>query len=140
MAAKTAKARSEAAVKAARTRKLRAIARKAAATRRRNVGDKTRQAVPSNQQVVDKRPRRSEEETYEYFSQPADGVVFVSHAQPDTVTPDELIQMSMDITKGEEKPPAGYDKPHREAWERLRVQIKEIETRGGTVELPFDIL
>ena len=135
-----AKARSEAAVKAARTRKLRATARKAAATRRRNVGDKTRQAVPSNQRMVDKRPRRSKEELAEYFTQPSDGVVFVSHGQPDTVTPDALIQMSMDITKGAEQPPAGSDKPHREAWERLRVQIKEIEKRGGIVDMPFDIV
>jgi len=137
-----AKARSEAAVKAARTRKLRATARKAAATRRRNVGDKTRQAVPSNQQVVDKRPRRSEEETYEYFSQPADGVVFVSHEQPKPVEEvkfDEMIQMSLDISLGQDKPPADFDASRRALWERLKVQIDEIHAKGGSVELPFEI-
>tara|TARA_R110000824_G_scaffold21078_6_gene78884 strand:- start:19478 stop:19792 length:315 start_codon:yes stop_codon:yes gene_type:complete len=103
------------------------------------VGKKRKRNRREGEQVVDKRPRRTEEQLFHYFTQPADGVVFVSHAQPDTVTPDELIQMSMDITKGEQKPPAGSDKPHREAWERLRVQVKEIEKRGGIVEMPFEI-
>ena len=53
--------------------------------------------------MVDKRPRRTEEQLFHYFTQPADGVVFVSHAQPDTVTPDELIQMSIS-RKGNRSP------------------------------------
>ena len=88
--------------------------------------------------MVDKRPVRTKEQLAEYFTQPADGVVFVSHEQPDTVTPEELTRMSLEISKGAVKPPADFDAAHREAWERLRVQIKEIEKRGGIVDIPFD--
>ena len=66
-------------------------------------------------------------------------MVFVSHEQPDTVRPDELIQLSMDIAKVAVKPPADFDAAHREAWDRLLVQIKEIEKRGGIVDIPSKI-
>ena len=89
--------------------------------------------------MADKRPTRTEEQLAEYYTQPADGVMFISHEQPDTVTPDELIQISMDIAKGAVTAPADFDAAHREAWERLVIQIKEIEKRGGIVDIPSEI-
>jgi hypothetical protein len=82
---------------------------------------------------------RTPEQFAEYFSQPEDGVVFVRHEEPKPVTVDEMTRMSMDIVKGQDKPPAGSDLVHRSTWERLKAQIDEIHKKGGTVELPFDI-
>jgi hypothetical protein len=45
----------------------------------------------------------------------------------------------MDIAKVAVKPPADFDAAHREAWDRLLVQIKEIEKRGGIVDIPSKI-
>jgi hypothetical protein len=82
---------------------------------------------------------RSAKELAAYFTQEDDGVVFVSHEDPDEVTSDQLIEMSRNIVLGDEKPPAGSSAAYREAWEELREQIKEIHDRGGIVELPSEL-
>ena len=75
----------------------------------------------------------------EHFTQGDEGVVFVSHEDPDAVTSGQLIEMSRNIVLGDEKPPAGSSAAYREAWEELRAEIKEIHDRGGIVELPSEL-
>ena len=85
--------------------------------------------------------KRSLKETEEYFTQPADGVVFVedSPAPEPEVSTEELIRMSIDITNGAVKPPSSFDAAHRKSWAILLRQISEISARGGIVDLPSEI-
>ena len=54
------------------------------------------------------------------------------------VTLEEIKDMSIAITLGEDKPPESYDEEHRDTWKRLFIQIKEIKAKGGMVDIPFD--
>jgi hypothetical protein len=51
---------------------------------------------------------------------------------------DEVIEMSIQISLGAVEPPASFNKEQREQWERLLRQIREIEAKGGSVDIPFD--
>ena len=51
---------------------------------------------------------------------------------------DETTEMAMQISLGHVKPPPGYNKEQRDQWNRLLRQIKEIQEKGGTVDLPFE--
>jgi hypothetical protein len=52
---------------------------------------------------------------------------------------DEVIEMATEISLGHVKPPPGYNKEQRDQWERLLRQIREIQEKGGTVDLPSEI-
>jgi hypothetical protein len=52
---------------------------------------------------------------------------------------DELIEMSIQISLGKTEPPSSYNREQRNAWERLLRQIREIEAKGGSVDLPFEL-
>ena len=54
------------------------------------------------------------------------------------VTLEEIKDMSIAITLGEDKPPESYDEEHRDQWKRLFRQIKEIKAKGGTVDIPME--
>ena len=52
---------------------------------------------------------------------------------------DEVIEMSIQISLGAVEPPASFNKEQRDTWKRLLRQIREIEAKGGTVDLPSEI-
>ena len=52
---------------------------------------------------------------------------------------DEAIEMAVEISLGKVVPPSWYNKEQRDTWERLLRQIREIEAKGGTVDLPSEI-
>ena len=56
-----------------------------------------------------------------------------------TVESDELIEMAVEISLGKTEPPSWYNREQRNAWERLLREIREIEAKGGTVDLPSEI-
>ncbi len=87
------------------------------------------------------RKSRPQAEAEEYWTQPADGVVFVRHdlsPEPE-VKPEEIIRMAIDISNGAVKTPKGFDAEHRRQWARLLSQINEIRKRDGVVEIPEEI-
>tara|TARA_R110000744_G_scaffold363675_1_gene472044 strand:+ start:855 stop:1028 length:174 start_codon:yes stop_codon:yes gene_type:complete len=51
---------------------------------------------------------------------------------------DEATEMAVEIALGHVKPPPGYNKEQRDQWDRLLRQIREIQAKGGTVDLPSD--
>ena len=51
---------------------------------------------------------------------------------------DEMIKMSIQISLGAVEPPSSFNKEQREKWERLLRQIREIDAKGGSVDIPFD--
>ena len=51
---------------------------------------------------------------------------------------DETTEMAVKIALGHVKPLPGYNKEQRDQWNRLLRQIKEIQAKGGTVDLPFE--
>ena len=55
-----------------------------------------------------------------------------------TVESDELIEMAVEISLGKTESPSWYNREQRNAWERLLREIREIEAKGGSVDLPFD--
>ena len=56
-----------------------------------------------------------------------------------TIDSDEVIEMSIKISLGAVEPPSSFNKEQRDQWERLLRQIREIEAKGGTVDLPSEI-
>ena len=52
---------------------------------------------------------------------------------------DELIEMSIQISLGKTEPPSSYNREQRNAWEQLVREIREIEAKGGSVDLPFEL-
>ena len=52
---------------------------------------------------------------------------------------DEVIEMSIRISLGAVEPPSSFNKEQRDQWERLLREIREIEAKGGTVDLPSEI-
>ena len=52
---------------------------------------------------------------------------------------DEVIEMAVDISNGAVEPPSWYNKEQRDKWERLLREIREIQAKGGTVDLPSEI-
>ena len=52
---------------------------------------------------------------------------------------DETIEMAVEIGLGKTEPPSWYNKEQRDTWERLLRQIREIQAKGGTVDLPFEL-
>ena len=52
---------------------------------------------------------------------------------------DETIEMAVEISLGKVEPPSWYNKEQRDTWERLLREIREIEAKGGTVDLPSEI-
>ena len=51
---------------------------------------------------------------------------------------DEVIKMAVDISNGAVEPPSSFNKEQRDKWKRLLRQIREIEAKGGTVDLPSE--
>ena len=51
---------------------------------------------------------------------------------------DEVIEMSIQIYLGKTEPPSSYNREQRNAWEQLVREIREIEAKGGSVDIPFD--
>jgi hypothetical protein len=56
-----------------------------------------------------------------------------------TVESDELIEMAVEISLGKTEPPSWYNREQRDAWEELVREIREIEAKGGSVDLPSEI-
>ena len=56
-----------------------------------------------------------------------------------TVESDELIEMAVKISLGKTEPPSWYNREQRDAWEELVREIREIEAKGGSVDLPFEL-
>ena len=52
---------------------------------------------------------------------------------------DETIEMSVEISLGHIEPPSWYNKEQRDKWGRLLREIREIQAKGGTVDLPSEI-
>ena len=55
-----------------------------------------------------------------------------------TVESDELIEMAVEISLGKTEPPSWYNREQRDAWEELVREIREIEAKGGSVDIPCD--
>ena len=55
-----------------------------------------------------------------------------------TVESDELIEMAVKISLGKTEPPSWYNREQRDAWEELVREIREIEAKGGSVDIPCD--
>ena len=56
-----------------------------------------------------------------------------------TIELEEMIEMSIKISLGAVEPPSSFNKEQRDQWERLLRQIREIQAKGGTVDLPSEI-
>jgi len=56
-----------------------------------------------------------------------------------TIELEETIEMSIKISLGAVEPPSSFNKEQRDQWERLLREIREIEAKGGTVDLPSEI-
>ena len=56
-----------------------------------------------------------------------------------TIDSDEVIEMAVEISLGQIEPPSWYNKEQRDKWERLLREIREIQAKGGTVDLPSEI-
>ena len=56
-----------------------------------------------------------------------------------TVESDETIEMAVEISLGKVDPPSWYNKEQRDTWKKLLREIREIEAKGGTVDLPSEI-
>ena len=56
-----------------------------------------------------------------------------------TIELEETIEMSIKISLGAVEPPSWYNKEQRDKWEQLLREIREIEAKGGTVDLPSEI-
>ena len=56
-----------------------------------------------------------------------------------TLDSDEVIEMAVEISLGKIEPPSWYNKEQRDTWERLLREIREIEAKGGSVDLPSEI-
>ena len=55
-----------------------------------------------------------------------------------TIELEEVIEMSIKISLGAVEPPSSFKKEQRDQWERLLREIREIEAKGGSVDIPFD--
>ena len=56
-----------------------------------------------------------------------------------TIELEEVIEMSIKISLGAVEPPSSFNKEQRDKWERLLREIREIQAKGGTIDLPSEI-
>ena len=56
-----------------------------------------------------------------------------------TIGTEEMIEMSITISLGAVEPPSSFNKEQRDQWERLLRQIREIQAKGGMVDVPSEL-
>ena len=56
-----------------------------------------------------------------------------------TLDSDEVIEMAVETSLGHIEPPSWYNREQRDTWKRLFRESREIQAKGGTVNLSSEL-